>query len=73
MDAARTTLASCSWCGIVNVLTGEPVWCRCGHRGDLPRMHCTCERCTSPPAPITEGDFANLTAWLDARRNPKRS
>jgi hypothetical protein len=70
---ANRTLVACSWCNALNILTGEPVWCPCGHRADLPRLYCTCAGCTGPGPTPTEGDFAELTAWLDARRNPKRS
>lgn len=39
---------SCSWCHEMNEMTGDPVYCwNCGHRGDVPRMECDCQKCQS--------------------------
>lgn len=43
---------TCSWCHTCNVLEpGRPTFCQCGHRGDLPRMCCTCHQCIGPICP----------------------
>src|SRR5947209_7846876 len=47
----RTVRKSCSWCDEMVTLSpdGAAVLCpSCGHRGDVSRMDCTCERCTDP-------------------------
>lgn len=41
---------SCSWCHAENEVTPglvlPPVFCNeCGHRADLPRVACDCEKC----------------------------
>lgn len=41
---------SCSWCHEMNEMLPERrTWCHsCGHRADLPRHCCDCQRCLSP-------------------------
>jgi hypothetical protein len=38
----RTT---CSWCHEENDVSQPPVFCKCGHRADLPRIECDCPKC----------------------------
>jgi hypothetical protein len=38
---------SCSWCSESNDVSGGPTYCRnCGHRADVPRLECTCPKCS---------------------------
>jgi hypothetical protein len=51
-DAVRVR-QSCSWCDEMVTLNpdGSPVFCSsCGHRGDVARLHCDCQRCRGPRA-----------------------
>lgn len=41
-------LVSCSWCHETNDVTRFRICATCGHRADLPRMDCDCERCSAP-------------------------
>lgn len=43
---ARSSVG-CSWCGRFNAVAGRgwPTCGGCGHRADLPRIDCECERC----------------------------
>ena len=59
-------LRSCGWCHAMNKLASDaqgrllPTNCtECGHRVDLPRLHCDCVKCT--PKPL----FPGLDAWND--------
>lgn len=39
---------TCSWCHTVNDITFPPSYCsnpECGHRADLARLECNCEKC----------------------------
>jgi hypothetical protein len=47
---------SCSWCGAMNEIEAERRnFCACGHRADLPRAHCDCERCAHGRALFAKG------------------
>lgn len=39
-------IATCSWCHLENKIEGPRVHCpNCGHRADVARVACDCERC----------------------------
>ena len=73
------TVRSCSWCHTENTVAAvaSPCLCRsCGHRADLPRLWCDCERCRGlmflrltlgdrPAEPVAPG----LTALASAVRD----
>lgn len=41
--------ATCSFCHrAAPVMSGGPTWCVCGHRLDVSRLDCTCDRCRNP-------------------------
>jgi hypothetical protein len=53
---------SCSWCHALNDV--RAVTCRnCGHNAHVPRLHCTCEQCVSPP--FTRAEQEQLEALAD--------
>ncbi len=40
-------LQTCSWCHEENGVSNTPVYCtKCGHRADVARIDCDCERCS---------------------------
>lgn len=40
----------CPWCGEIHVFDSVPITCDvCGHRADLGRERCDCDRCRATP------------------------
>lgn len=46
MSDVRSIIASCSWCHRGNDVTAGRTFCaECGHRADVARIFCDCDRC----------------------------
>lgn len=62
MDAEYTL--GCCWCGQLNTLPPQtcPV---CGHQLGIPRLQCSCPKCRTMEAYITNGEIARSDALSD--------